>query len=285
MYLRDTFLKQLFSLQKISVSVFIFFLFFRLYAGDPVFKIYGAREAGMGNIMPVTDPFWTVFQNQGSIAKIRSFTAGINYENRFFLSELSTRSVALALPAGKASFAGLYSYFGYADYRRQTVAVACGLPLSDRISAGIQIDYFNERTYGEYSAWQSVTCEAGILIEAAENLSLGIEVFNPVPNSIRKNELPSRLRLDISGRLNSALCAGAGVEMSSGGKPCVSMGMEYKIYKDLSVRGGFRSEFTSFSFGMGYRAGLAVIDIAFYTHEKLGISTAVSVIFNLRTKK
>lgn len=284
MYLGDTFLKQLFSLHKISVSVFAFFLFFRVYAGDPLFKVCGARETGMGNIMPVTDIFWSVFQNQGSLPTIRSVSAGVNYENRFFLSELSTRSAAMAVPAGKATIAGMYSYFGYADYRRQMVAFACGLPLSDRISAGIQIDYFNEQTYGEYSAWQSVTCEAGILIEATENLFLAMQVFNPLPNSIRKNEMPSRLKLDISGSLNAALQAGAGIEMSSGGKPCVSTGMEYKIYEGLSVRGGFRSEFTSFAFGIGYRAGPAVIDIAFCTHEKLGISSAASVIFNIKAK-
>jgi hypothetical protein len=284
LYLRDTFLKQLFSLHKISVSLIAFFLFFPVSAGDPLFKICGAREAGMGNVMPFADSFWSLFQNQGLAASVRSVSAGVNYENRFFLSELSTRSVALAVPAGKATVAGLYSHFGYADYKREMVAVACGLPLSDRISAGIQIDYFNERTYGEYSAWHSVTCEAGIVIEATENLSVGIQVFNPVPNSIRKNELPSQLRLDISGRLSSSLCAGAGIEMSTGGIPCLSTGMEYNIYERLSVRGGFRSEYTSFSFGVGYMIGNAVMDIAFYSHEKLGISSAISLIFKLKKK-
>lgn len=284
MYLGDTFLKQLFSLHKISVSAFSLFLFIRAYAGDPVFKVGGARETGMGNIMPFADPFWSVFQNQGSLSSIRSVRAGINYENRFFLHELSTRSAAIAVPAGKTVIASMYSYFGYADYRRQMVAASCGLSLSDRISAGIQIDYFSERSYGEYSAWQTVTCEAGILIEAGENLSLGIQLFNPVPDAIRKNEMPSRIKLDVSGRLNSSLCAGAVIEMSSGGKPCLGTGMEYKIYEGLSVRGGFRSENTSFSFGIGYNAGPAEIDIAFSSHEKLGLSSAVSVIFKMKKK-
>ena len=278
-------MKQLFSLQKIPVSLFILFLCFRAEAGDPVFRLTGAREAGMGCIMSTANPFWSIFHNQGLLAGNECITAGICYENRFFLSELATRSAAVFVPAGKASLAALYSYFGYSDYHRQMTAIACGLPLSEKVSAGIQIDYFNERSYGEYSALQSLTFEAGMIISTGGDFDLGIQIFNPLPNSIRKKDLPTELRLDLCGYLNATVYTGAGIEMSTGGKPIFSAGMEYEVMKSLWLRGGFRSENTSFSFGMGYRIKTAVIDLAFYTHEKLGLSSTISVIYKIIRSK
>ena len=44
--------------------------------------------------------------------------------------------------------------------------LACGMKLSDKISAGVQVDYFSERTSGEYNNNQSVTFETGLLVNS-----------------------------------------------------------------------------------------------------------------------
>ena len=64
--------------------------------------------------------------------------------------------------------------------------LASGMKLSEKISAGIQIDYFSERTSGEYNN-QLITCEAGLVFVPKENTRIGIHVFNPVPGSLRKD--------------------------------------------------------------------------------------------------
>jgi len=130
--------------------------------------------------------FWSSFHNQAALAYNNSLFFGFNYENRFNISELGTRSLGLIIPAGKASLgSSLFNIFGYTDFRRDMTGLACGLKLSNKISAGLQVDYFSVKTSGEYNN-QSVTCEAGLLITPSENTRLGIHVFNPVPNSLRK---------------------------------------------------------------------------------------------------
>ena len=81
----------------------------------------------------------------------KSLSAGFNYENRFSIREIGTRTAGIIIPAGKASFGAIYSYFGYSDFRREMTGIACGLKLSEKIAAGVQVDYFSERTHGEYS--------------------------------------------------------------------------------------------------------------------------------------
>ena len=70
--------------------------------------------------------------------------------------------------------------------------------------------------------------------------------------------------------------------MSTGNKLTIKTGIEYTAGKKVWVRTGFSTENTSFGFGIGYLMKLAKLDIGFLTHEKLGITSSVSLIFKIR---
>jgi hypothetical protein len=274
-------LKQLSSLLKISVSLLLIFSSLTASGGDPYRISAGAGEAGTGYVCVMKNGFWSSFHNQALLPGTNSLTAGINYENRFGISELGTRTAGFIFPAGKASMAAIYSHFGYTDFKRDMTGLACGLKLSKKLSAGIQVDYFSERTSGEYDTHQFITCEAGLVICPNENTSIGIHIFNPVPNSLRKTFLPSSLRTGVGTYLNKSLFAGIEAEMFSGSKLIVRTGFEYEAAKKLWIRGGFSTEHNSFSFGVGFLAKIVQIDLGFVTHEKLGVTSSVSLIFKI----
>ncbi|HEY5469782.1 MAG TPA: hypothetical protein VIK07_04605 [Bacteroidales bacterium] len=274
-------MKQLSSLHKISVSVIFLFLFSTAYGGDTYRLSAGAGEAGMGNVCIMKNGFWSSFQNQALLAFNNSISFGLSYENRFSIEELGTRSIGLAIPVGKASIGAVYSHFGYIDFKRDMTGLACGLKLSENISAGVQVDYFSERTTSEYNNNQSVTFETGLLFTPSENTRIGIHLFNPLPNSIRKNFLPTSIRVGVGTELSEILFAGVEAEMSAGNKLIVSTGYEYEAAKNLWLRGGFSTNNNSFSFGLGYLTKIAQLDLAFQTHEKLGVTSSVSLIFKI----
>jgi len=271
----------LYSLHKITVSVLFVFLFPALFAGDPYRIPAGAVESGMASVCITKNGFWPSFQNQALLAFNNFLSAGINYENRFNISELGTRTAGVIIPAGNSSLGFVYSNFGYNHFRRETAGVSCGLTLSGKIAAGVQIDYFSEKTSSEYYRRHSVTCEAGLLILPDDNLSLGIHIFNPVPNSLRKSFLPTTLRAGAGIKLNKVLFAGAEAEMSTGKTLIIRTGFEYEVMKSLWLRGGFCSDNTSFTFGLGYLLNSLQLDFAFATHEKLGITSSASLIFKI----
>jgi hypothetical protein len=274
----------LFSLHKISVYFFLIILSLRAPAQNPYTTAAGAREAGMAGLSVAIPGFWSSFQNQALVTRHRSIGFGFNYENRFSIKELGTRSAAMIIPAGKASLGVKYSGFGYTDFKREMAGLACGLPLSSKISAGVQIDYLSERTADAYHNIQFLTCEAGVLFSASDDIVIGIHVFNPVPNSLRKNSLPSGLSVGVGSDLSGLLFTGAEVEMLSGMKPDLRAGLEYEAGQNFILRGGFRTATSSFSFGFGYLAGPSRIDIAFSTHERLGITSSVSLVFEFNKK-
>jgi len=273
----------LFSLQKIIVSSFLVFLSAEGFSGDPFSLKAGAREAGMAGVCVMNNDLWSSFNNQAGLAFNKTLTFGFNYENRFTIKELGIRSAGLVIPAGRVSLGAVYSNFGYADFRRELIGVACGMPFSDNIAAGVQIEYFSEKTIGEYHNSQILTCEAGIIMTISENVKTGIHLVNPVPNSLRRSDLPSELRAHLGMNLSKELFAAVEAKMKTGQKLVIRTGFEYEAAKKFIVRGGFSTENNSFSFGIGYSAGPARVDLAFATHEKLGITSSISMVFDIKS--
>jgi hypothetical protein len=273
----------LFSLHKIIVSLFAFFLSAKAYAGDPFSLKAGAREAGMAGVCVMKNDLWSSFNNQAGLAFNKTFLFGFNYENRYAIKELGIRSAGLIIPAGRTSLGAVYSNFGYSDFRREMIGLACGMNLSGQLTGGIQIEYFSERTSGEYDNNQMLTCEAGIILTSFENVKIGLHLFNPVPNSVRKSDLPSELKAGVGMNLGSTLFAIIETKMRTGEKLAIRTGFEYEAAKKFMVRGGFSTEYNSFCFGIGYLAGPAQIDFGFATHERLGITSSISIIFEIKS--
>ena len=281
MYLSGTFSKQLSSLLKISVSIFLFFLQITASGVNRYGIDAGAVEAGMGYACVMKEGFWSSFNNQALLAFNNHLQFGVNYENRFGIAELGTRTAGLLIPAGKASVGAAYSHFGYSDFKRDVAGLACGLKLSEIIAAGVQIDYFSERTSGEYDNYHSITFETGLVVSPSENILIGLHLFNPVPNSLRKNNLPVSIRIGAGITLSRILFAGAETEMSTGSNLILRTGFEYEAVKNLRLRAGFSTQNNSFCFGTGYQIGIVKIDLGFATHEMLGVTSSISLIFKI----
>lgn len=245
----------------------------------------GAADAGRGSVCVMKPGFWSSFRNPALLASFPDFSAGINYENRFNISELGTRTAGLIIPAGKPSLGIIYSHFGFPHFSRQTCGIACGSLLWEKISAGVQIDYFFEKVSEKYENIHSVTFEGGLLIAAAENINIGIHVFNPLPNSLRRRTLPSSIRAGVGIMLNENLFAGAEAEMCTESKLALRTGFEYGLKNNLFVRGGFSSRNSSFSFGLGCNFDRLDLDIGFAGHERLGVTTTFSLVFLIKNSE
>lgn len=272
----------MYSLHRIIVSCFLFFLIRTGYAGNPYLISAGAGESGMGSVCVMKPGFWPSFRNQSILAYNTSVTAGFSYENRFNLPELGTRTAGLLIPAGKTSLGIIYSHFGYSDFRRSMFGLACGMPLGENIAAGVQVDYFLEKFSGDYDPGHSVTFEAGFFFKPADKISAGVHIFNPLLNSMRKTSMPSSIRAGAGIELSKVLFAGAEAELSSGEKLIIRTGFEYEIMKKLWLRAGFSSENSSFTFGLGYLLKSIKLDLGFASHDRLGITSSASLIIKIK---
>jgi hypothetical protein len=241
----------------------------------------GADEAGMGWSCISKSGFWSSFSNPSLLTLRKDPAAGAAYLNRFNISELGTSSAGIILPSGKTVLSAYYSHFGYHNFSRHTAAVSCGMDLSEKLSGGVRIDYFHERTPGEYTERRSVAFGAGITIKFSESTRFGLFIFNPVLGSIRKSFMPSSVQVGTHILLSQSLSATGEAEIRTGGKLRVSAGFEYAVSGRFQVRTGFSSGNAPFSFGVGYVVRGIRIDLGFMVHDRLGISSVASVVYEI----
>lgn len=273
----------MYSLHKIPVSFLLTFLSLTALAGDPYRISAGAAEAGSGYACIMKKGFWSAFHNQALLSShTSSLLTGINYESRFNIRELGTRTAAMIIPAGRTSIGAVYSNFGYADFSRQMAGLSSGMSLSEKLAAGVQIDYFDEKVPGEVDYAPALTFEGGITFTPSENVIIGAHCFNPFPGSLRKRYLPSSLRVGAGINFTKVLFAGTELEMSSGEKPNLKFGFDYEAGNRFWMRSGYCTENTSFAFGIGYLVNFVQLDIGFVTHERLGVTTSASLIFKIK---
>lgn len=269
------------SLRRISNLILFTFLFFPLPGQNPYRLKQGAEEAGMGAVCLTNPSFTGCFQNQALLPDFNSLTLGVNYENRFNIKELGTRTIGLVIPMEGVSLGAVYSHFGYSDFYRTFTGIAAGTKIAQKVSAGIQIDYITEKGWDEYSGNRAVTFEAGITIAVAQNSKIAVHLFNPLPNSLRKTELPSTISLGVGSQIVDELYLGAEMVLNTGEQPGIKTGFTYEAAKNLKIRGGFSSPNNSFTLGIGYALKPVKIDFAFITHESLGLTSMVSLQFML----
>ncbi len=270
----------MYSLHKISVSL-LFVLFSLTSRGGNPYDIASASGMGMGSLCTTRTGLWSSFINTAQAAGMNSMVAGVNYENRFGLQELGKKSVAAIIPSGKTPVGFLYSYFGNHDYRRQTIILSSGKYLTEKISGGITAEYYSEKVSGEYNDNRFISFRAGMVARVTEKTSLSISVFNPLPNSLREADLPSAIIVGAGMRLSDAAFFGAEAEMVSGRGMNVRTGFEYSPSESFRFRGGFSTENTSFSIGLGYAVKKVNVDLGFASHERLGITSAIGIEFKI----
>src|ERR1039458_1023996 len=76
----------------------------------------GARSSGMANASVSLADVWSVQNNQAGLGFVRDISAGVFYDNRFLLNELSMRAGAFAFPVKGGTFGLCISNFGYSLY-------------------------------------------------------------------------------------------------------------------------------------------------------------------------
>lgn len=244
--------------------------------------VSGAREAGMGNVCSTSGTFWSSFRNPAGITFIKHFSAGVNYEDRFNIKELGRSSAALIIPYGNANIGGLYSNSGYSDLKRHMASLACGLTFSERFSAGVQVGYQSLHTWGEYENTENLTFSTGIILSPGEKVRVGISIFNPWPGVFKKSDIPASITAGAGIFLADGVFASAETELSTSKEMLLRTGFEFAAAKNFQFRGGFVSENNSFCFGIGYVLNIMHLDLAFVSHDKLGLTSSASFVFNIK---
>ena len=268
--------------RQLSFYVLILFLAFGSEASNllPI----GARSAAMGRTSVAMSGFWGIQNNQAGIALIDKYSFGINYESRFGLNELSTKSVAIIAPLNFGVIGLSFNHFGYSNYSEMKLGLAYARSFAKYFRIGIQLDYLSTSIGDNYGTKNSITFEIGIQSDINDNITLGVYVFNPIMIRLadfNDEKLVSVIRFGIAYKFDKGLLVSLEAEKSSTLNPVlIRLGLEYSIKSKYFIRAGIASRYEILCFGFGMKIKYFKFDIAATMHQYLGFSPQSSIILN-----
>ena len=245
----------------------------------------GARATALSNALVSVSDTWSTFHNQAGLAGLESFSAGVFYESRFMIDELSHVAGSLVIPVNAGTFGISFSQFGKGTYKEHKVGLAFAKSLTKKISAAIQLDYLSEHYPENERARGFATFEAGVVYKVTNELFLGAHIFNPIQSGIKTPEgfqkMPAVFRFGGHYQFPKMVLLILETEKTIENPFMIKSGLEFSPVKNLALRFGVSGKPVNYSAGIGFQTGKIVTDIGFSYHGNLGLTPSVSIQFIL----
>lgn len=248
---------------------------------------FGGRSAGMAHASVTLSDVWSTHHNQAGLAWLESPTAGVYYQNKFSVSELSNLGLAYAHPLKTGTIAIQWSNFGYSLYQENKVGLAYALQLSENLSGGIQLDYLSTRLGGIYGSNSALAAELGLQARLTSKLSIGAHVYNPTRtklNDYNNEAITTIMRLGVEYSFSDKIMVVVETEKDVDHVAMLKTGLEYKANDKFYFRGGVATGPTLASFGFGLNLEHYKLDIAAAYHQTLGFSPELSFVYQFKKK-
>lgn len=240
----------------------------------------GARFQAMADASSGLSGSWAVFGNQAGLASVQRLELAGSFQNRFLVSELSSRTGLVVFPIQGNVFAASFSQFGKVPFQQEKIGLAYARSVGPRLRFGVQ---FNR--YGLYLAEENQTentygMEVGAQFMPTGKFTMGVHLSNPYSAQIRLHSETYRYesKIRVGGFYQVSDVFGWAMELENGFEDHIVLksGFEYRILDKLFVRGGVAGKPYLLSAGFGFQVGKALFDFATTYNQYLGNSPSVS---------
>jgi len=274
-------------MRKIYFSILFFTSIIIAKAGNEDFPI-GARSSALGNASVSFSDMWSAHHNQAGLGFLRDAGAGVYYENRFLLKEISVRGGVVAFPVKAGTFGLCITNFGYAAYNESKYSLSFAKAFGTKFSIGIAMDYLNTKIAEGYGNKGVFAAEIGMIARPIKDLSIGAHVFNPTRAKIADyydERLPTILRLGADYNFSDKVTLALETQKDIAQKAEFKAGIEYKAVKEFYLRVGIATNPTLSSFGFGLNLKNFKMDVSANYHQTLGISPQIGLSYTFAKAK
>lgn len=273
-------------MKRLLLFSFLFSFFQPVFSGNENLPV-GARSAAIGNASVCLIDVWATYHNQANLAYYKNITAGVYYENKYLVKEMSLQAVSLVLPTKKLGVFGVsFSRFGYSLYNESKYGVSYARTFGPNFSAGVQMNYLSAHVGENYGTKGAFTVELGVRANITKQLVVGFHAYNLTRAKManyNNERIPTVLRLGLQYDFSQKVFLSAEVEKDIDYKPMFKAGMEYRPAKLFYIRAGIATNPFISSFGIGFNISDKVnIDLASAVHPVLGLSPMASLSYNFK---
>lgn len=242
----------------------------------------GARSNSMANASVALSDVWAFHHNPGALGSLKNAGIGLCYENRFLLKDLQRQGLVYVQPikVGVISFGA--QLYGFDIYRTTRIGAGYGMKISNKLFAGVQMNFQRIQFSSNYGSKNTMTAEVGILANLTDEWRLGISVFNlgrSKLSTFQNERLTTLMRLGTVYQLSEKALFAFEVEKNINYQLRFKGAIEYKPLKTFYLRGGIAAQPIECTFGFGCNYKSIQLDLGSAYQQLLGWSPHFSLTY------
>ncbi len=225
---------------------------------------------------------WSAFNNPATLGYVDKPEVGLLFENRFILSELSTKSVQFALPTPLINTGISFSYFGYSLYHEMIAGIGFARNFSDKFAMGVQFNYYTA-FFSASNTYRGVFMpQIGLTVQLSSSFNIGFNTFNPFQANIQTEyvikRLPSIFSIGTGYFFSTDFVWRTQFDKELSSNYRFATGFEYQMLKQLALKlGAYSSGYLVPCMGLGLKTGAFKIDLNCEIHPLLGLNTLAAI--------
>lgn len=241
----------------------------------------------IANTSTADSHLWTAFHNPAILGQVENSEITVHYENRYQLSELSTKSIQAAYPNKIINTGISLSQYGYSHYQEFMLGIGWGRNFSNKFSMGVQFNYFTNYLEASNSYRAALLAQFGLLIQLSPNLNLGFSCFNPFQSNIKAEFVVQRLPSIFSIGSEYFFCPELVYRTQLDKEVCstyrIATGFEYSMLQSVIVKlGAYRSDYLVPCLGLGLKTSAYGLSFNAEMHPLLGISPNIALSYQIQ---
>lgn len=243
----------------------------------------GAKTNAMGDAGTCLTDGFSVANNQGAMPFVENITIAVSAISYYQFENLTSAWAAFTLPTENVgSFGFSFNYRGDESYQYTKAGFAYGLKLFDELGVGVQLNGLRTIITQLEDAW-GATGEIGLYYQPLNEFAATFRVFNAasakIGEGIPDEQLPTIINLGIAYLPSDIFGIYLDGELNSEEDFRIKTGLEYLLANVLYLRGGFMSNPSQYTIGIGLLFDSFTLDASTQYHAQLGVSPSAAFIY------
>lgn len=232
---------------------------------------------------PVADTRnWTAFNNPATLGYTEQTELSFQFENRYLLSELSTKNIQLAFCTEAVNAGVSFTHFGYSYYHEMIVGLTLSRNFSQKFSLGMQFNYHTVYFATSNMYRGALLPTLGFSARLTPALSIGFSANNPFQTNINGEytvkRIPSVFSFGTEYFFTPELVWRTQTDKEVSSNYRFATGFEYLMAERLIIKvGAYGSDYLVPCMGFGFNTGALQFDLNCEMHPLLGLNTLAAV--------
>lgn len=208
-------------------------------------------------------------------------TLALNYNRRFMLAELSTRSLLAVIALKQAQLIAQTCQVGNSNYQESLFELGAARKFSPKLSMGITFRYYILAVSELMQNPQYLSFNWGMQYQEPD-YGFGLAIANPFGTAFHQQYAPTYYPSNIklgAHRIFQQCLLSTQISLNDYQKASLQIGSQYDIRNEFILRLGIQTESPTVSMGIGWYKNCIQLDYTFAYHSYLGFSPSFAILF------